>query len=112
GLLPDGANKNQGAESSLAYLLSVLELHRYRDSRSGRVTVKGPQTLGYAIAGVSKFAEFCMEAYQGIGGLKAVAAWNRTTSKAEALAERTGIKAYADYKELLADPRVQIVHVG
>ena len=30
GLQPDGVNKNQGAESSLAYLLSVLEMHRYR----------------------------------------------------------------------------------
>ncbi len=30
GLHPEGVNRNQGAESSLAYLLSVLELHRYR----------------------------------------------------------------------------------
>ncbi len=29
GLRPDGVNRNQGAESTLAYLLSVLELHRY-----------------------------------------------------------------------------------
>lgn len=29
GLEPDGVNQNQGAESSLAYLLSVLEMHRY-----------------------------------------------------------------------------------
>ncbi len=33
GLQPDGVNKNQGAESSLAYLLSVLEMHRYRAGR-------------------------------------------------------------------------------
>ncbi len=32
GLNPQGANRNQGAESSLAYLLSVLELHRYHGS--------------------------------------------------------------------------------
>jgi hypothetical protein len=32
GLRPEGANRNQGAESTLAYLLSVLELHRYRAS--------------------------------------------------------------------------------
>lgn len=30
GLQPNGANLNQGAESSLAYLLSVLELHHYQ----------------------------------------------------------------------------------
>ena len=33
GLRPNGVNRNQGAESTLAYLLSVLELHRYRASR-------------------------------------------------------------------------------
>jgi hypothetical protein len=32
GLNPEGANRNQGAESTLAYLLSVLELHRYHDT--------------------------------------------------------------------------------
>ena len=32
GLNPEGANRNQGAESTLAYLLSVLELHRYHAS--------------------------------------------------------------------------------
>jgi hypothetical protein len=30
GLESDGVNKNQGAESALAYVLSVLELHQYR----------------------------------------------------------------------------------
>lgn len=30
GLQPDGANRNQGAESLLAYLISVLQLHRFR----------------------------------------------------------------------------------
>ncbi len=33
GLQADGANRNQGAESTLAYLLSVLELHRYTSTR-------------------------------------------------------------------------------
>jgi hypothetical protein len=30
GLMPDGANPNQGAESTLAYVLSVLDMHHYR----------------------------------------------------------------------------------
>ena len=33
GLQSNGPNKNQGAESSLAYLLSVLELHRYAEGK-------------------------------------------------------------------------------
>ncbi len=38
GLQPHGANKNQGAESILAYLLTVLELHRYRRETLERST--------------------------------------------------------------------------
>jgi hypothetical protein len=34
GLQPEGVNQNQGAESSLAYLLSVLEMHRYDQEKS------------------------------------------------------------------------------
>ena len=33
GLTPDGVNPNEGAESTLAYLLSVLELYRFRRER-------------------------------------------------------------------------------
>jgi len=33
GLNPEGANRNQGAESTLAYLLSVMELHRHHGSQ-------------------------------------------------------------------------------
>lgn len=36
GLSETGPNRNQGAESSLAYLLCTLELHRYRIGRSLR----------------------------------------------------------------------------
>jgi hypothetical protein len=35
GLLPEGVNENQGAESTLAYLLSVLELHLYQQASQG-----------------------------------------------------------------------------
>ena len=36
GLCPGGANQNQGAESTLAYLLSVLEMHLYENERAAR----------------------------------------------------------------------------
>ncbi len=38
GLHPGGVNRNQGAESTLAYLLSVLELHRYEAQHPGQLT--------------------------------------------------------------------------
>lgn len=41
GLRADGPNKNQGAESILAYLLSVLELHRWRDLHPAATSVRG-----------------------------------------------------------------------
>ena len=33
GLTPEGVNRNQGAESTLAYVLSVLELHAHAERR-------------------------------------------------------------------------------
>jgi len=39
GLLPNGVNTNQGAESTLAYLLSVLELHLYDRARREDVPI-------------------------------------------------------------------------
>ncbi|MFW6033416.1 MAG: Gfo/Idh/MocA family protein, partial [Phycisphaeraceae bacterium] len=108
-----GPNANQGAESSLAYLLSVLELHLYREHQAGRMPIETvPRTLGYAIVGVSGFAEFCLEQYRDIGGLRPVAVWNRTTSKARKLAETEHIDAYDELEEMLADPRVHLVHVA
>jgi len=38
GLGPDGVNANQGAESTLAYLLSLLELYHYNQLREGQRT--------------------------------------------------------------------------
>ncbi|MFW6060716.1 MAG: Gfo/Idh/MocA family oxidoreductase [Phycisphaeraceae bacterium] len=112
GLSAHGPNQNQGAESSLAYLLSVLALHHYHERRAGRVTVTGPQTLGLAVIGASRFARSCLEVYAGIDDLKPLAVWNRTTSRAEAMGEAFGIKAYAQLHDMLNDPAVHIVHVA
>ncbi|MFA9477847.1 Gfo/Idh/MocA family oxidoreductase [Phycisphaerales bacterium AB-hyl4] len=112
GLEAGGPNANQGAESSLAYLLSVLELHRFREQRRGRIAVAGPKTLGYAIVGVSKFARFCLDNYGELDGLKPVAVWNRTTSKAKQLADERGLKAYDTLEQMFDDPSVHVVHIA
>lgn len=112
GLMPTGINSNQGAESSLALLLSVLQVHWHRHRRQAHVRVAPPRTLGYAIIGASGFAEFCLESYRGIAGLEPVAVWNRTTEKGEKLAHRHGLTSYAEMADLLADPRIQVVHVA
>ena len=112
GLMPNGANQNQGAESSLAYLLSVLALHGERDRRAGRITAAGPRTLGLAVIGASRFAQFCLSHYAQVEGVKPVAVWSRTAGRADALAQAHGIKAYRQMRELLHDPEVHLVHVA
>ena len=126
GLLPDGVNKNQGAESVLAYLLSVLQLRVYRQDH--RPNVKGSaggatpavaqrgtsvvQPVGFAILGASKFAEFCLENYRDLPGLVPTAIWNRTTANAADAATKFGLKHYENLADLLADPAVHLVHIG
>ncbi len=92
GLTINGPNQNQGAESSLAYLLSVLALHHYRGRRAGRVVVGAPQTLGLGIIGASRFARFSLDQFAQMDGLKPVAVWNRTHHRAEELAAQRGSK--------------------
>lgn len=112
GLNATGPNNNQGAESSLAYLLSVLDLHRHAARQAHRIQVHPPRTLGYALVGAGRFARFCLEQYSQVEGLEPVAVWNRTTSKAEALAEQYHLRAYDDLQEMVQDPAVHLVHVA
>ncbi len=114
GLRPDGPNKNQGAESILAYLLTVLELHRYRADQMGdhHVAVKPPKTLGLGVIGASGFADFCLESYAGLEGVKPIAIWNRTAGKAEALAKKHGMTVAEELSALLVDPAVHLVHIA
>jgi predicted dehydrogenase len=111
GLGPAGVNQNQGAESTLAYLLSVLELHRHARGSSSRAAA-GKDALGYGLVGASAFGEFCLGHYSGIEGLKPVAVWSRTAAKAETLASRRGMRACATLRELVSDPTVALVHVA
>lgn len=112
GLKPDCVNKNQGAESSLAYLLSVLELHLFREKTHGWASMDERQPLGYAIASASDFAVFCMDNYGSLQAIEPTAVWNRTTSKAVKLAEDRDVKAFEQLQELVEDASVDIVHVA
>jgi len=112
GLLPDGANKNQGAESVLAYLLSVLELTWYREHLVNRIHVRPPQTVGVGIVGLGSFAQFSVEAYRGLERVRPVAVWDRAAQKADAYAAAEGMRAFEGLDQMLADPAVQLVHVA
>lgn len=114
GLQPDGANKNQGAESILAYLLTVLELHRYRADHQvpGQVSAAAPRTVGLGIVGASGFADFCLESYAGLEGIRPVSVWNRTASRAQALADKHDLTVADDLGRLLNDPAVHLIHIA
>lgn len=114
GLRPDGPNKNQGAESVLAYLLSVLELHLYKQERPAAptVSVAGGSTVGLGVIGASGFAKFCLEQYDAIEQVKPTAVWSRTPEHARTFAETTGVDAAPTIQALLDDTRVQLVHIA
>ena len=113
GLLPDGVNANQGAESSLAYLLSLLHLAIYREHpgfhapRPDKV-----QPVSYGLAGVSKFGEFCVAQYEDSNWLRPAAVWNRTASKAERMASMHHLAHRERIEDLAKDPDVELVHVA
>ena len=126
GLQPGRVNRNQGAESVLAYLISALELHlapgwddpkhEKLDEKESDVTT-GPSVnvvseVGLAVVGASGFARFCLEHYRGVQGLRPRGVWSRTGKAAEDFATATGVVAFDELEALLADPGVQLVHVA
>lgn len=112
GLQSDRPNRNQGAESTLAYLLSLLELHKFYSKHSHRNVVTRQRTIGYAVVGASRFADFCLENYAHLTELRPVAVWSRTATAAERCARRHGVKIPASLEELLNDPEIDLIHVA
>jgi len=114
GLEPDGANQNQGAESTLAYLLSVLRLNQFRDHRPRLANGNGNsmRTIGYGLVGTSQFARFSLEQYTQLEAIKPRAVWSQTSARAEDLARQWNMTAYEGLDDLLNDPGVQLFHIA
>ena len=112
GLESDGPNKNQGAESVLAYLLSVLELHLYYEQQTSRISVNAPATLGLGVVGASKFADFAVDQFRQAEQIKPVAVWNRGPDRAKNFAQKHDLEVAHNLQALLTDPSVQIVYVA
>jgi predicted dehydrogenase len=68
--------------------------------------------IRYALAGVSKFGEFCLEQYSGIPDLRPVAVWNRTPEKAAAIAAKYGLRHHETFEDLVSDSEVDLMHVA
>jgi predicted dehydrogenase len=112
GLQADGPNKNQGAESVLAYLLSVLALHRYDASRSGGLRVSGPAQIGYAFVGDPAQAAVCRRRYADIDGLAMRGQYLRDGDGDTDQTVGDGATTYSDVDRLINDPRVTLVHLA
>ncbi|MFN8526132.1 MAG: Gfo/Idh/MocA family oxidoreductase [Chloroflexota bacterium] len=66
------------------------------------------ETVGVGIIGAGAFGAAHAEALAGVLGTRLVAASARTPSRLEAFTQRFGGRAYRDYRELLADPAVDV----
>lgn len=70
------------------------------------------ETLRFAVFGCGFWAQYQIAGWRELAGVELVALYNRTRSKAEALAERFGVPAvYDDPEALLANERVDFVDV-
>jgi len=112
GLTEDGPNANEGAESTLAWLLSLLQMHQRAREHPKPVPATVRPDLGYALVGAGDFGAFCVGQLEGLSGVRAVGVWNRTRSKAERLARQHLLRVYESLDALLADEQVGLVHVA
>ena len=112
GLEPAGPNKNQGAESSLAYLISVLELHLYYELQASRITTASPQTLGMAIIGAGNFSTFALEQVAHIPQIRPITVWSPYHDKAQKLADRFNLSTSPDISQTLQNSAIQCVFVA
>jgi predicted dehydrogenase len=68
--------------------------------------------LRFAIFGCGFWSQFQLGAWKEIEGVECVALFNRTRSKAEALAERFGVpKVYDDAEELLKNEELDFIDI-
>jgi len=118
GLTPRGVNRNEGAESTLAMVLSVLALHDHAAARRADAAGAPPhvsvrkRSLGLAVIGASEFAAFCLDSYRELDAVRPVAVWNRTPARGEAMARRFGLDAETRLESLLERDDVDLVHVA
>ena len=70
------------------------------------------QRLRFAILGTGFWAQYQLSGWRELEGVECVAVYNRTRSKAEAVARRFGIeRVYDDAEELLSRERLDFVDV-
>jgi len=66
---------------------------------------------GLGIVGLGRFAAFCLPAFSSLTEVKVVAVADTDRARAERLAP-LGARIYQDYRDLLADPEVEVVVIS
>ena len=72
---------------------------------------EGDGELGLGLVGCGRFGTFLLESFAGLPGLQLVAVADGDLARAEAAAAASGVAAYADVADLVADDRVGVVAV-
>ena len=69
------------------------------------------RALGIGLAGAGRFGAFCVEAFADLPGTRVVAVMDTDRSRAADVAP-PGARVHDNYEALIADPAVDIVHIG
>jgi predicted dehydrogenase len=67
--------------------------------------------FGIGLVGAGRFGAFCVDAFGDLPGARVVAVMDTDTDRARAVAP-SGATVYGDYDQFLADPGIDIVHIG
>ena len=67
--------------------------------------------LGIGLVGAGRFGAFCADAFRELPGARVAAVMDTDIARARVVAPSRA-NVYVDYDELLADPGVDIVHIG
>ena len=68
--------------------------------------------IGFGIIGCGVISRFHAQAIAEIRGARLIGCYNRSPQAAERLAESTGCRAYPTLRQLLDDPRIQVVTIA
>lgn len=134
GLTPNGPNQNQGAESSLAYLLSLLTLDHYhqhhqhkpyRPRPAHHTTTHSaaphetdapeaarPHTVGLAVIGTGRFGQFAARQFRTLPEVRLRVVADIDPDAARRAAEALAVDAAASVDEALSRDDVEMVYIA
>ncbi len=87
--------------------MSLEEISRAKDP--GVPTAGGASALGFGIIGLGNISSFHVGAIRALPGCRVVAVSSRSAERRAKAAEELGVKTFADYREMLLVPELDVV---